>query len=384
MAVLEMELPSHDDDSEEGVPLVMGGAWKQQLSPFRGGGVSSITRILRAHPAWTRRLQVLSILTVVSLLYYNVAPAGVSSNNSTAYTEPGGLVHFTCPAEVETTGFAKDNELTAISNNILNSDPKDYIQNFREMEFDGWTKSYNDVKAGLYHWKSTRFLDLKDGDHIYESACGIGLNLVMTLEILNEVKGLKNLVVYGNEYVPASVNVAHMLMTPGNNNILPANGQMGEICQGDSTSLHFVPSDAFDLAFTGYITSMEDPLGLNINDRGKLAAAYHKICTGSKTKSARETRLKMQRSQEQWFAKWVTEMVRITKPGGTIIFESVTLPFCDSEELGAGVSRLFWINGVHIYKWPVDTSTLFFEEDTIFKGRYHVSVRKKWNNVASP
>jgi hypothetical protein len=158
---------------------------------------------------------------------------------------------------------------------------------------------------------------------------------------------------------------------------------MGEICQGDSTSLNFVPSDAFDLAFTGYITSMEDPLGLKINDRDKLAAAYHEICTRSKTKAARETRLKMQRSQEEWFAKWVTEMVRITKPGGVIIFESVTLPFCDSEELGAGVSRLFWINGVHIYKWPVDTSTLFFEEDTIFKGRYHVSVRK-WNNIASP
>jgi SAM-dependent methyltransferase len=383
MTAFEMEFPSLDNDSEEGVPLVMRGAWKQQLSPFRGRGESSITRILRTHPAWTRRLQVLSLLTAVFLLYSNVAPTGVSSNISTTYKEPEGLVHFTCPAVVETTAFAKDNEYTGFLKNILNSSAKDYVQNFRGMEFDGWTKSYDDMKAGMYHWKSTRYLDLKDGDHIYESACGIGLNLVMTLEILNEVKGLTNIVVYGNEYMKESVDVAHMLMTQGNNNILPAKGQMGEICQGDSSSLHFVPSNVFDLAFTGYITSMEDPLGLKITDRDNLAAAYHKICTGSLTKSARETRLQMQRTQEDWFAKWVTEMVRITKPGGSIIFESVTLPFCESEELGAGVSRLFWINGVHKYRWPVDTSTLFFEEDTIFQGRYHVSVRK-WNNVASP
>jgi SAM-dependent methyltransferase len=385
-----MELPSHDGDiwkgklaeydREQGVPLVRRGAWKQQLSPFRGDGGSSITRILRTNCTWTRRLQVLSILIVVSLFYHNHPAAGVSSNSTTTYKEPEGLVHFTCPAVENTTASIVDNEYTRFSKNILKSDPKDYIQNFREMEFDGWKKSYNEIKSGMYHWKSTRYLDLKDGDHIYESACGIGLNLVMTLEILNEVKGLENLVVYGNEYVPESVDVAHKLMTQG---ILPAKGQMGEICQGDSTSLHFVPSNAFDLAFTGYITSMEDPLELKIYDRDQLAVAYHDICTLSKTKRARETREEMQRKQEDWFAKWVTEMVRITKPGGTIIFESVTLPFCDSEELGAGVSRLFWINGVHIYRWPVDTSTLAFEEDTIFQGRYHVSVRK-WNHTASP
>lgn len=391
MAVLEMELPSRDsdiweenlpDDSEEGVPLVMRGAWKQQLSPFRGGRGdrgSSDTQILRTNPTWTRRLKLLSILAVISLLYYSVGPAKVSSN-STTYKEPKGLVHFTCPAVEEMAAFTEDNEYTAFSKNILNSNnPKEYIENFREMEFDGWTKSYEDVKKGMYHWKSTRYLDLKNGDHIYESACGIGLNLVMTLEILNEVKGLENLVVYGNEYVPESVDVAHMLMTQG---ILPGKGQMGEICHGDSSSLHFVPSDAFDLAFTGYMTSMEDPLELKIGDRDQLAAAYHKICTG-KTRSARETRLKMQRKQEDWFAKWVTEMVRITKPGGSIIFEQVTEPFCDSEELGAGVSKLFWINGVHRYRWPVDTSSLAFEADTIFQGRYHVSVRK-WNHTESP
>jgi len=103
----------------------------------------------------------------------------------------------------------------------------------------------------MYHWKSTRFpKNLKDGDTIYESACGIGLNLIMTLEILQEVKGVNNLIVYGNEYIESSANTSNKLLEA----LLPQlNATKGSICPADSTDLGFIPSNSFDLVFTGYI-----------------------------------------------------------------------------------------------------------------------------------
>ena len=41
---------------------------------------------------------------------------------------------------------------------------------------------------------------VEGGYTIYESMAGIGLNLYLTLEILYEVKGVKNIRVYGNDY----------------------------------------------------------------------------------------------------------------------------------------------------------------------------------------
>jgi SAM-dependent methyltransferase len=104
----------------------------------------------------------------------------------------------------------------------------------------------------MYHWKSTRFAPhLESGDWIYESACGIGMNLYMTLEILNEVKGIESLKVFGNEYISLSVEVASAVFDSENP---PFKAQKGTICRGDSANLDFVSSNTFDLVYTGYIT----------------------------------------------------------------------------------------------------------------------------------
>ena len=126
----------------------------------------------------------------------------------------------------------------------------EWLQEFRTDEFDNWGHSYDYVKNHSYAFKSKYYPpNLKNGDTIYESACGVGLNLYMTLEILKEVKGIEELVVYGNEYVPESVTKSKNLF----DSAPPASSQRGLICQGDSTHLHFVPSDSFDLVYTGYI-----------------------------------------------------------------------------------------------------------------------------------
>ena len=165
-------------------------------------------------------------------------------------------VWFECP-DPNTLEDAENYHNTSVEQVYVNrtveidSNLTGFLDSFHQADYDGWGKTYDFIKAGMYHWKSTRFpKNLNDGDTIYESACGIGLNIIMTLEILKEVKGVNNVIVYGNEYLPASANTSNRVLDA----LLPTlNATKGSICAADSTDLHFVPSNSFDLVFTGYI-----------------------------------------------------------------------------------------------------------------------------------
>jgi hypothetical protein len=164
-------------------------------------------------------------------------------------------MQFTCPASERTPAnygktFAEDYETRA------NDKPRNATQFMLDAKagkcdkFDAWDRTYNKTKEDLYDWKKTQFApNLESGFSIYESACGHGLNLYATLEIMNEVKGVENLIVYGNEYVPEAAAVSNGLM----DEVPPANAKKGTICVADSSKLDFVPADAFDLVYTGYI-----------------------------------------------------------------------------------------------------------------------------------
>jgi hypothetical protein len=161
------------------------------------------------------------------------------------------LVNFTCPSSVrkgDNYDISFEAEYVEVTKQIT-SNMSQFAKEFRETNFDDWDRTYEQVKNGMYHWKSTRFTPLKSGDSIYESACGIGLNLYMTLEILQDVHNITNLVVYGNEYLKVSAEKANALM----DQIAPAAASKGVICPGDSSNLSFVPSNAFDLVYTGYL-----------------------------------------------------------------------------------------------------------------------------------
>ena len=112
---------------------------------------------------------------------------------------------------------------------------------------DGWSRDFYQRKKDYFNWKKDHFGSLKAGDKIYESACGRGLNLLMTLEILMETHGVGNIIVYGNDYLEHSVRVANQILSKS----LENGNQLGSICQGDSSNLPHVPSDFFDLVFTG-------------------------------------------------------------------------------------------------------------------------------------
>lgn len=170
-----------------------------------------------------------------------------SSSSSPTMT----ILEYHCPSSIRKGGNYDESfeaEYVEVTKQITNN-MSQFAQEFRETNFDDWDRTYEQVKNGMYHWKSTRFTPLESGDSIYESACGIGLNLYMTLEILQETRNITHLVVYGNEYLKISADKANAVMEQ----IAPAEATKGVICPGDSTDLPFVPSNAFDLVYTGYL-----------------------------------------------------------------------------------------------------------------------------------
>ena len=238
--------------------------------------------------------------------------------------EDNGVLRYACPcavtapaANIDAEDHMRYNEKSQrIVQNVTN-----YLTVFRNMEFDDWGHSYEEVKQGMYEWKRRYFSDLRDGSKIYESACGTGMNLFMTLEILEEVKGTKNLVVYGNEYVSESVQVATEIARSG---ALPANGRLGSICPGDSTNLRHVPENSFDLVYSGYIAPLLDPLELKKSVKENYAE-YTTLCENDDDESVRRRR-EAQNNQEAWYVKWIQEMIRIAKPGAPIISEQISYP----------------------------------------------------------
>ena len=136
--------------------------------------------------------------------------------------------------------------------------------------------------------------------------------------------GLRNLTFHGNDYSARSVETANRFWDD------PLVGGLasakGKICRADSTDLASVPDGAFDLAYTGYIGVIENPLDLDIEDDGYISSA--KYCRTDEALARRE-----QDVQEDWYAKWVTELVRIAKPGGYVGVESGAESWCSAPKV---------------------------------------------------
>lgn len=235
--------------------------------------------------------------------------------------EPSNRLYHDRSTNVE--GIVNENTIQAITENkiwyntasekIINVAA--YMETFRDMEFDNWGRTYNEMKNGMYSWKSQYFKkELKTNDSIYESACGIGMNLYMTLEILEQISDIHNITIYGNDYASKSVEIAKDLYSTNHNNgtfnyRLPSSfGQLGYICEADSTQLDMVPSNSFDLVYTGYIS----PLKTDTTTNALLSFALAD---------------QVQQIQNDWYGKWVGEMIRIAKPGAPIIVEQVSYPY---------------------------------------------------------
>ncbi|KAL7577373.1 hypothetical protein ACA910_002102 [Epithemia clementina (nom. ined.)] len=254
------------------------------------------------------------------------------------------------------------------------------LVNFRDRGYDYRSHSYSEMKDKTFAWKRDFFgTALQSGDHLYESACGQGLNLFLTLETLHECCNLTNLTVHGNDYLPQSIHVAHRIFQQEQAPWF----HRGHLCTGDSTNLSFVPSNSMDLAYTGFIDPLLDPLHLMDGHAnaslGEVVEMIEEICA-SRDPVVRKLAQRMQQLQEDWHAQWVSELVRIVKPGKYIVIEDVGWPACSFYTEWGGVETDWWAQAVDIYHWDVDVESIQILEEkpyVWYDNRYNVVMRKK-------
>lgn len=251
-----------------------------------------------------------------------------------------------------------------------------FVKNYQNETFDAWKRTYQQVKDGMHHWKKTRFVpNIKSGDKLYESACGVGLNLIMTLEILQEA-GIQDITIFGNEYMPESVQLGDQLWDA----LLPrVKGHKGKICHGDSMNLSHLPDNYFDLVYTGYISDLYDPLQWKINE-DEDDRRYKELCKSDVTSDWRADKLLQitEERQTEWKSQWVKEMIRIAKPGAAIIVEQVRGPrYCKARDNVFGLTKDWWPTAAKQYGWDVDPNSFDYEDDVLFHQRYHVAMKKK-------
>lgn len=268
---------------------------------------------------------------------------------------------------------------------------------FRNHVFDGWLRTFAEVKESILDFKKRYYVpNLKSGDRIFESACGLGLNLYMTLEILQEEAGISNITVFGNEYLEANAIQANRVLEKvfkiqTETTDPTTQNHIGTICHGDSSDLSFVPANSFDLVFTGYLSPLWDPLEFNQNvlvkkeagvdlTEAEMDRAMTRLCrlVGLGDPTATLMVATMQERQEEWFSNWFGQMIRIAKPGAPVIVEETAPPRCEKLLDWGGVSKDFWRNGIDKYRWDLNASTLAFgtRAKKYDNRRYHVFVRK--------
>jgi SAM-dependent methyltransferase len=280
---------------------------------------------------------------------------------------------FECPESVDKSKNDFD-EYWKVYHEMNEANLKD-LTNFRDKKYAQRGHTYTTMKSKTTRYKQKFFGDnLKSGDTIYESACGEGFNLFMTLEILKEERNIVNLTTYGNDYLQDSIDVANRLFDQEAGDWF----RKGKLCQGDSSNLSFVPSNSFDLVYTGFIDPLIDPLKLlpELASFDEKEEASKSRCR-SKKSNERALSRKEQLAQEDWFASWTKELIRIAKPGKAVIIEDVGYSLCDSTHTEwGGVDMEWWEDAIDDYDFDVIPDSLRIINRAWYGDRYNVFFRK--------
>jgi hypothetical protein len=156
------------------------------------------------------------------------------------------MIDYECPKLEEGSGRNDiagyfgyyDNDLERHAENA--KDENYYVNGFRDVRFGGRIFTFSEMKEEAAEYKAQFYGDaLEDGDWIYEGASGEAFNLLLTLEILAEKRGIKNLRAFGSDYLAESAKVADKLFEA--QSMAHPWIKKGKFCQGDSTGkFHFV------------------------------------------------------------------------------------------------------------------------------------------------
>lgn len=374
---LEVEFSTGTD--EEGVQGLAEANGTRILRGEKSKGYSTVV-------SWQCRTTGLLILLSIGLLLV-IFPWVNKSGSLTISGSSTMKLDFRCPRRPTTSSKNLEDDSEAMGTYLgPGKQPifdEHFLETFRDTSFDGWNHPFTQLKERKYDWKARHFASLTNGSRIFESACGLGLNLFMTLEIMHEMTGLRDITVYGNEYISENAAKANSMLQVLFKNQSVGN-MVGGICQADSTDLSWVSPDQMDLVFTGYLSPLWDPLELDLdfNTNYEIMKA---LCVDRNTSSLltedghwMEAKLTAiaQKRQEDWVSSWVEEMVRIAKPGAPVIIEEIAAPLCDILHDYGGVSFDFWKTGSEVYGWDIDAKSLDFAYKDDKKRRYNVFMKK--------
>jgi hypothetical protein len=279
--------------------------------------------------------------------------------------------------------------------NVIAQNLTQYKNTFRTLQYMNWNRTYDQVKDGMKSWKTSKYLPnlKKTGASIFECSCGIGLNLLMTLELLlHDASGVRDLHLYGTDYSPAAALSANRLLdTILQEATSVGGGKRGAVCAAASTQLSFIPEHSFDLVFTSHILPTPNPWDVDTsssemqywNDTLRIER-QREICQRADWKSQMLYQLAQDR-QEALYGRWVSEMIRIAKPGAIVAVEQIPDPtFCalstgnDGLTWSGGVPPAFWSTGVDRFQWDIDPSSMEMEvDDTLFPSQHHYHVMMK-------
>ena len=325
-------------------------------------------------------IAILAILTTIGFIANSSSSTRtnngveVSDHRTRAKSTSTEIPQFSCP---------KDDDIAKSLNDLAEEDLDTFyekkngtsaltlqeIEKLKEEGFDGWRRDYETFKETKRKMVSQMFKSLRPGDSLFEVACGIGFNLLMTVEILKEI-GIEDINVYGIDYVQSSVDLANQILEIS---LPPIKSNLGSpICRGDASNLFFVEDESFDMVFTGYIDPITDPLGME-SELGR-EPEIEDFCDGKKGDWEKKMLAKLdQKKQEDWYSSWVVEMIRIAKKGAPIIVEEISLPFCEDPNDWGGVSKKWWTEAISTYDWDVDVDSMVFDDS---RSRYTVFMRK--------
>lgn len=136
------------------------------------------------------------------------------------------------------------------------------------------------------------------------------------------------------------------------------------------------------MSYSSHQRPLEDPLGFG-GSPAELGYRYQSICRpgGGFRNGEKGMPLKKaaQEAQEQWATKWVTDMMRVARPGGLIVIENLSVPYCESADDLGGISQDWWSTIVQENQeaWQVDPASLQITIDGLRSWRYHVAMKRK-------
>ena len=385
---IEQELGSNRDDDEDSydeqqeiASLVVASVKHSRRRQTESQGQTVLQSPRPSESTWIRKLfgsrhslrNLGMIVVAFSLVFVFTPRSNQRSSKHVLLKKVKPLLQFKCPAPLKKNDkFAQS--MSPPSSVMSNKDRDAWMRTFRDVPYDKWGNTYSKIKWAMSDWKSFRFAPyLRSNSSIYNAGMGVGLDALMTLELLREKKGLSGLTVYGSDIEQKNIAVAKSVLSRF---LGPVGGKYGTLCTADSTLLHeFLMEDSFDLVFAGRIPPLANPLQFS-GDKAEVERKYNELCSVSPSKEQAKQLKESQAKQDEWYKAWVVEMIRIAKPGAPIIVEQVSLPLCQNMYDKGGVSPSFWNSTsaitTKVKYFPISTSPYKLQQQ-----RYHVFMVKE-------